>query len=120
MTGGKDMLPGPPSIWVSQHEWITASNGAHKVRYQPIRRPVAAADDVAGPSSRDGHACPARDRATIARGHDFGAGLRGAIGINTAETVVLSIRPMPLTVLVHLVGGDHQDGTDRWACTRRL
>ena len=43
---------------------------------------------------------------------DFSAGLAGAVGIVAAERLVLPIGPKPFTILIALVGRDHDDGAN--------
>ena len=81
--------------------------GADAVGHQPVGRPVAAADDVAGArrGDRDARLAPgtsARQRA----GDQLGAGLARAVGVVAAQRVVFAVGPRPLAVLVALVGGD--------------
>ena len=81
------------------------------VGYDPLGRPVAAADHVAGP--RTGHAYPGagvEEAAPVGARNELGASLAGAVGVVPAQGVAFAVGVGGLAVLVALVARDvHHD-----------
>ncbi len=111
------MLPRASSVGVADLQGLAAGEGTHDVGDETIGGPVASADHVAGASRGDGDVMlgvfrGVEEGIAPGTGDDLGAGLRGTVGIVSAERIALAIRPDPLLVLVALVGSDDDDGAN--------
>ena len=107
----ENVLPGAGSVGRTYLGRFAACRGANDVRNQPIIRPVAAADDIAGARSGDQGCVLRRKKGLAVAGYDeLGRGFRGAVGVVSAKRIVLAVAPRPFMVLVDLVGRHHDDG----------
>ena len=93
---------------------------AQEIRNQPIRRPVAAADDVAGTGAGQMDAGCVEEGGAVSGGDQFGTGLAAGIGIGAAHGFVFAVGPDPFAVVVALVGGDVDHGLDAGRLAHRF
>ena len=116
------MLPRPHGGRIPHGHRLTGREVPHDVGDDPVGRPVAAADHVAGADGRQLDAMLAetagREKApAVGGGHEFGRPFAGAIGIMAPEPVSLVVRPavgMRLVALVARDGNQHA-GSARFA-----
>src|SRR6185437_14498957 len=101
------MLPRPHRLGPPHFERLAGLPCAHGVRDQPILRPVAAADDVAGARAGHRHTLYGEVRVAIAADDDLARGFAGAVRIVAAERIVFGIGAPLATLAVDLIGGDH-------------
>ena len=104
------MLPGPGRLRISHYHRQAGVEGTQGVGHQPVGRPIAAADHVAGASGADRDARLGQERRAVGRGHQFRTGLAAAVRVVAAHRLVFTVAPDPFAVLVALVGGDIDDG----------
>ena len=108
------MLPWTDGIGVTNENRFLGRERANAIRDEPILSPIAAADHIAG--SHDGQACSGGSRVwrvekrfTVSSRDYFRRGLRGAIGIGSAQWIVFSMPPLPSPPVVAFVTGNADD-----------
>ena len=105
------MLPRPHGCRIPHRHRLTGREVPHDVGDDPVGRPVAAANHVAGADGRQLNAMFAesaqrKEAPAVGGGHEFGRPLACTIGIMAAEPVSLIVRPAVSMGLVALVAGD--------------
>src|SRR5437879_1997500 len=102
------VLPGPGCFGMPNDHCIALGPGTHAVWHETVLCPVATPDHVARPSGRDGRpVLPAVEkRAHVGIGNQLRARLRPAVGIFSAQRVVLPVAPGPFDVAVALIASD--------------
>ena len=108
--GLQHMLPGANGVGVANFHALVCGEGAQDIGHQPVCRPVAAAQHIAGPCRCHGNTVArmvggVEVGRAIAGGHQFGASLAVAVGVIAAHGFVLAVAPDPFAVFVALVGG---------------
>ena len=105
----EDMLPGTHRKWPPHVQHGVMAPCAKRVGQQAIGRPVATAQHIAGARCRQCRGRIGQKGITVTGHHQFSGRLAGAVGIVTAQGVVLAVGAVPLPIAVHLVGGHHDD-----------
>jgi hypothetical protein len=117
--GLQDVLPGTDCVGVADENGGVGEEAADEVRDETFDGPVSATDDVAGAGSGDGDFMLDKFggvEVALAKGGggDLGAGLGTGVGVVAAEWVGLFVGAEGLPVVVALVSGNDDDGTDGW------
>ncbi|MCY1527181.1 hypothetical protein D9M68_622400 [compost metagenome] len=119
------VLPRPDRMGVANVRHTPFGKGMQQIGHEPVFRPVASADHVAGTGRCERNAVLAmtgfiEERRPV-RGRDqFRASLAVAVRVVAAHGFVLAIAPLPFPVLVALVTGHDHDRADAAAGARRL
>ncbi len=110
--GFEHVLPGADRIGRTHAQPSLRLHGADRIGHQPVLRPVAAADHVAGAHRGEARSVgTGEERVPGACRDHLGRRLRRAVRIGPAEGIVLAILASRAAVLVALVGGhDHDRG----------
>jgi hypothetical protein len=115
------MLPWPHRVRRADHRRLARLERADQIGHQPVERPVAAADHVAGAHGGEQRAALRREVGTpIRRDRQLGRALAAAVGVVSAHRVGLAIGPDPFAILVAFVGGDADQRADAADLPRRF
>lgn len=111
----QQMLPGSNRGGRTNCRRLAPLEGTDQVREQPVKRPVAAANDIARAHRRQRHAALAngpdrKERPAIGRKNLFGTALRTGIGVLSPHRIALTTGPDPFAVLVTLGDGYAHEG----------
>jgi hypothetical protein len=113
------VLPRPHRLRIAERDRRARLKSLDDIADDAVRRPVPAADDVAGACGRN--VTRAREKALPERiGDKLGACLGVAVGIVPAQPVVLDERATGAIVLIDLVARHHDDRTHTRHGTHRL
>ena len=107
------MLVGAHCAGVAQDNALPPAGRPDTVRDDAVPGIVPAPNGVPRPGRGDGNPLLLQKRPVVAAGHQLGTGLAVGVGLFAIQAFILPVAPHPLPVLVDLVGGNIQKGTDR-------
>ena len=102
------VLPRPHGLGIAQRDRLACLERLDDVADDAVRRPIPAADDVAGTRRRNVAGAP-EEALPEGIGDKFGTRLGAAVGIVSAQAVVLDERATGAIVLIDLVARHHDD-----------
>src|ERR1041384_7718856 len=97
------MLPGPRRQFVSDRNGFTLSQGSDAVGYNPVRRPVTAANDISRPRTGNLDRMGTKKRSAIRMNDHFCAGFAGTIRIMAAQRIFFPVSVDPFTIFVAFI-----------------
>src|SRR5690349_5364482 len=110
--GLKHVLPWTGGGFVSDRDGLALRQSPNTVGNDAIHRPISASNDVPGPSTGDPDRVKTKERTTPGADSNFCGGFAGAVGVPTAERILLTITVNPFPVLVALIRG-YKNGSTR-------
>ncbi len=102
------MLIGPGRKGISYNNIFLLLCRPDAVRYNSVIGKIAATDDITCPCGRHCHPVVGKKRIFVTVSHQLGAGFTVRIGIVPIQRFVFPVSPLPLSVLINLIGGDIQ------------